>query len=1088
MESENEVPAGSIPPADHIDKREDESFNPEADDGLHLKRDLPKHDGGHEMAPQEFLPRVNGAHSQHPHSEHKMMELELRAAQERIEKLQGDLADAEKKLAGSQKEYFEEISSLQGKLQNSALIGQDKIKALESEAARLSEELNGTTNEVSDLKRHLQIAKQDHGELLGQVDGLKEKVCVLEGQLEESDLKAKKVEESFSAQVEALQREIKNQTEIAKEALDECSRLKSALEVAEASAREAEQKVKNLESEVQKANQVHTLLEETKVEKAKIDEESCLMREKLIQVESHLADEKSRAADLEGKVQNAEVELKKQEDSLKEAEGTTAIVKEKLSTLEEMLKGAQDELKRKEEESSTLQAEVTSLKSKVSESLTTSEGNSKQLKEEHQKQMKASEERYETLQKSSLELEGKTSQLQDSLHVAGTDAETARRKVAELELELDNLLQNKCKSEEGAAELQLQLKSTEEMLSKQVDSLKVAEENAEKANGEVVHLQSVLKDTEEKLRASEEVADTLQLHMTDLTAREAKAVEHLKEVEDGFQKIQIELKSKLEISEDNSKSLEEKAAQLQELLSTVTLEHDEARKKVSDLELELDSLRHIQAKLEEKVRISEEKCSEHQNSAHTYRTRGVELEGLITEHKTKADDAYGKVASLEAALLDTQNKASDLEMKLKLAEDNNVLLENTSAAHIAELERCTKEYEAKIAELEMACAGAKSIEQDTLEKLRSTEKILEERQTEMKSASQKINELELSVEAMESELKGGLEREKLVIEEKALVEEKILKLEALTTKLEGERGEYESRVHHHMSLIEKGKVDLHEASVQEGKLKDEISSLQAAKTELQDLLSQLEIEKQATIAQLDSTQKSFVELNEQLVEERQHLQQQIATIMQLNGDLAQKFATIQEKLHVTLGDAELSAKQVQESSLKESSLNAQIEDLEQENEKLEQTLKNSITTEEHQTRMDQVLATSRLAESKLEEQLSKSKLEINRVQQAFNVQETHVKELESKTMKSVEVLDEQPSGLTKTREIELDLQSPGKVRNRKKKGVTWEADGDAALKKTKAVEKPAQPPAHSLNQFVANILIAVVSLLVGFSLARKIHW
>lgn len=48
--------------------------------------------------------------------------------------------------------------------------------------------------------------------------------------------------------------------------------------------------------------------------------------------------------------------------------------------------------------------------------------------------------------------------------------------------------------------------------------------------------------------------------------------------------------------------------------------------------------------------------------------------------------------------------------------------------------------------------------------------------------------------------------------------------------------------------------------------------------------------------------------------------------------------------------------------------------------------------------MDQVLATSRLAESKLanaEEQLSKSKLEIDRVQQAFNVQETHVKELVS---------------------------------------------------------------------------------------------
>eukprot|EP00250_Pteridium_aquilinum_P000003 c10007_g1_i1 orf=420-4058(+) len=1210
MESENEVSSGSSPPADHAGERADEPFDPETRDDLHLKSEMPNNGGGD---------RVRGNRGPHevPHSEHKIAEMELREAQERIKELQRDLAHAEKKLADSQKESFEEISAFQNELSSTALAGQDKVKALESESARLEEELNASTLEVSDLRRHLELAKQDHGELLGQVDGLKEKVRMLEVELCDSGTKATKVEENLLAQLEACQtelhtkvadlesiskahgelqleidevkskcrdfesaltsaskhaeeyqNEIKNQEAIAKEVLDESSRLKSVLEIAEAKCKEAEQTVKNLENElcetkaqILENDQVRKLLEETKTEKARIEEEGCQMKDTISQLEGHLADEKARVADLEGKIQNAEVELKIQEDRLKETEG----IKEEVTTLGGRLIAAEGELKIKEEAVSTLQAEVVNLKTEVSELLRTSEDNLKTLEEDHKEQIKASEDRYEALQKSLSELEGKSAQLQDSLGVAGSDAEIARKRVAELELELENHLLNKSRFEEGAVELQLQLKSIEEMLRKQADSLKVAEKIAEKANEEVVQLQSVLSITEEKLRASEEVANSLQLQVTDLTSREATSAEHLKEVEDGLQTMQLEFQSKLEISEGNFKSLvselEEKAAKLQESLAAAVLEAEGERKKVSDLELKLDSLHNIQSELEEKVRVSEEKCSQQDNSA---RTRGLELEGLITEHKTKADDANSKVVALEAALVDTQNKAADLEKQLKLAQDNSLLLESTSIARTAELERCIREYEAKVAEVEMACAGAKSSEQDTLEKLDSTEKMLVERQTEIDSATKKIMELELSITAMESDLKGALNREKLAIEEKVLVEEKILKAETLTEKLVAERAELESIIHQHKALVEKGKVDLQEASVKEEKLRDEMLSLQAAKAELQDLLSQIEIEKQTTIAQLDSTQKSFVELNEQLVEERQQLQQQIATIMQENGDLTQKFASTQETLHATLAAAEISAKQVQEGSLKESTLNAKIEDLnlqlrkaldacahvetlEQENgnlaekfarsqekldatlaaaevsarelqeglltqstlkaesedlkvqlrkamdacsqvEKLEQTLKNCITTEEHQKQIDQLLATSKLAESKLadaEEQLTKSKLEINKAQKAINEHETHVKELESKTLKSVESFDQQPSETTKTREIDVDSLSAGKVRNRKKKGVTWEVDGDATLK-AKALEKPVQRPAHSPRQFVAHLLVAVLSLTMGFWLARKI--
>ena len=48
---------------------------------------------------------------------------------------------------------------------------------------------------------------------------------------------------------------------------------------------------------------------------------------------------------------------------------------------------------------------------------------------------------------------------------------------------------------------------------------------------------------------------------------------------------------------------------------------------------------------------------------------------------------------------------------------------------------------------------------------------------------------------------------------------------------------------------------------------------------------------------------------------------------------------------------------------------------------------------------------------------------------------------EAKSERS-ELVDQQSSGTMKSREIDVDLlhQSPGKVRQRKKKGVSWEAN------------------------------------------------
>jgi hypothetical protein len=90
-----------------------------------------------------------------------------------------------------------------------------------------------------------------------------------------------------------------------------------------------------------------------------------------------------------------------------------------------------------------------------------------------------------------------------------------------------------------------------------------------------------------------------------------------------------------------------------------------------------------------------------------------------------------------------------------------------------------------------------------------------------------------------------------------------------------------------------------------------------------------------------------------------------------------------------------------------------------------------------------------------------------------------------------ELVTQQPSGATKSREIDVDAQyqSPGKVRNRKKKGVSGEAESSELVSKMKGNNngKQTHVATHNSNQFLVHVVLAMVSLTAGFWLARKIY-
>ncbi|KAH7429834.1 hypothetical protein KP509_09G068100 [Ceratopteris richardii] len=1329
MESGSEVLAARPPPPAFMPSHE--QFRPELLDGVQRDSHAPSQLNTIDDKASKEFPKETGGHAK-PSCENSTidksnnMETELLIAQEKIKKLLHDLTIYEKKLSDKQREHTEELSALKHESQISNSVFEDKIKLLQTENAHLRKELHGSGSEVSDLKQQLEASKLVQQELQSQVDRHCETIQSLEKQLNELDEQAKGTKKNLLLQIEASQAELNKQTKALEHTNKMYNDVERELQRAKGIGQESEQamklqvstlegSLKNAENEVKAKNAVvlslqgelatlnSKLLELTKSseerlrlhelqhqEKSKAYGETCnalqksilALEKRTLELQSSLDAAKSdaeqakcriaeldkqlealqkmkkeleeRSSNLQSQLKNMEESSSKQVDGLKAADQKIAVLKQELESLlqikkkfeeenaelqsqlktleatssshvsnlkaaeekadaanrqvvslQTVLKTTEEMLQTSEEASGKLKQEITELKSREALSkqhLDQIEKESQKVQLELQSKLKAStatssqlQEEVAQLQKSlsmaigdveseklrasqsesmiaSLkctqhELEEKIKSFEEKSSQYETAAQTSRTralqleglitehkkktddlngKVATLEValldsqnsvtdlknqlkvaidnnvlsntrinELENickdykmneesLLQVQKKLKQETTELQLQVKNLDSVLRSQENNLKVAEEKTNATNQQVVHLQNLLAKTEDMVRTSEEVNAKLKQEVTKLESREASSAEYINQVQKDSQKLQLELQSKLETSVAASLQLEGKVAQLENLLSTAIGNMDSEKLKVSQSEATIASLQSIQHELEEKINSLKEKCSQHETAAQTSRTRAVELEGLIVEHKSKTDDFNGKVATLELALRDSQNLVANLKQQLEVAISNNKLSESESSARITELENICKDYKVKTEELQ---------------------NVVTENHIKNKKLTDSFNEIKLMNTSLE---------------------EKIARMAAEKSGLGSSLEEYKS-------LFEKKVLDLNEASALEKKLRDEASTIQAAMSQLQNSIIQSEKEKQALITDLNAAKESFICVNAQLEQERQNSQLQMATIMQENSDLGGKLSNSQEKLQAALAAAESSAKQAHESSLRESSLQNQIEELnlhlknaldhQQEKEslakeltstqsklqatleaaelsskqlgaasikeselnaeivalradlkkaadaknqveKLELTLKN--TGKEHQTHVDQLIAASREAESKLavvEEQLINAKLEIKQAQKVFTVQDTHVENLVAKTVSSDEIVD-QKHLVSKNRDMDLDFLISEKKKKSKIEGANRSTD---AVSVPRVVQKPQQSSPQSWNQYLAHFLIALVSLIIGFWFARKVH-
>ena len=208
-------------------------------------------------------------------------------------------------------------------------------------------------------------------------------------------------------------------------------------------------------------------------------------------------------------------------------------------------------------------------------------------------------------------------------------------------------------------------------------SLNDAKIELESVQGKVKALENVLTITEQKLKVHESV-EFLQLQLTEVKASEKTQIKGLEEAK---QKIELELHEKL--------NWEKKAGELQESLAMIQLEAENLKQKVNDLEVEMKGLDNEKFQLEERLRDQDEKYSQYENNVQGSKARNIELENLIIEHKTIADDSVTKIATLEATLVGARNQNAELETKLNEAQEIILTFENVLKevqTYVAELE------------------------------------------------------------------------------------------------------------------------------------------------------------------------------------------------------------------------------------------------------------------------------------------------------------------------------------------------------------------------------------------------------------------
>ncbi|KAG8387095.1 hypothetical protein BUALT_Bualt03G0217700 [Buddleja alternifolia] len=536
-----------------------------------------------------------------------------------------------------------------------------------------------------------------------------------------------------------------------------------------------------------------------------------------------------------------------------------------------------------------------------------------------------------------------------------------------------------------------------------------------KSNGyqrELTELSKKLSELDGKLKKEVEEKQQLGREIDDFKSKVTKLESELRQLTARKSELEKELESAIEKSgehERRANTIHQRSVELEDIVRTTDSKAVDAEKKVSELELLVETEKYRIKELEEQISLLEKNCENFKAEASSNGKRVSDLEAELEVVQLRA-------SSLEVALQASKEKEKELNELLNLASEENKKIKDATKASNEKMEILLKVlwdelniplHKWESTENDLKATGIR--ENELLDKLKLAEEKLEQQSQLLEEAHARCTELELSHETLtrESDLK--------IQEAIANFTTKDSEAKALYEKvqvLENEVNSYKEQLASHMNTITEltekhSKVsELHsaaEARVSEVEERLEEAVLKAFEAEVKTYEEQAE-KASALLKTRDSELEQILlksnqlqKENEALAETNSKLTQDLDSYKIQLSDLQTKLSVVSSEKDNEVEELKTARNEIEDLTCRLTSesekLQSQISSVKEENNLLNETYQSSKM--DFQTMI--VHLEEQLKEKKSNEDALKAKLEIldSEVGQKVELQK-HLKEIEEK--------------------------------------------------------------------------------------------
>jgi CAP-Gly domain-containing linker protein 1 len=487
---------------------------------------------------------------------------------EQLSKYNDDLRNREKELNEAREKIFQTETALK--------LTEEKLSDTETELNKNVVLLEQLRSEKSDMKLQIDNAKKSNAdynekvheyerkesELLTRLEKNERKESELLARLEESEQIKKNLEEKSNQVVSLLEQLTTKEKEIA-----DFHSLVTELSTSQNEIINLQQSKSKLETD-QRANQwaIEELTEKLKVESDKTAKMENTIREK----DSKLQDAENRLSELQRMNDSLTIDKATTDKNLNASLNTMiATVEElrvKLQNTEEVVRGKTDELSKAKVESENSHAQIAELNAMISS-----------IKEEYIRNNNKLKNAQETI-----------AQKQSVINELAEIKTTLENSAKLLETQLSNLHEELNKRDEQQAEMEVKMKKS--VTSKEEGMLKLRnsmEHEVAVKQQEIEYVNRQNKELDEKLRASQNVADKQKLDLSDKEIIINELKTHIKTLEDAqVEKIKAEQQSRneeIKLKQNELSSANKRIHELQHVVNTLEKQLKEQEMRSTDL-------------------------------------------------------------------------------------------------------------------------------------------------------------------------------------------------------------------------------------------------------------------------------------------------------------------------------------------------------------------------------------------------------------------------------------------------------------------------------------------------------------------------